>query len=62
MHHFPDSIPPNYNGSSLFFKEAYRILKDNGVIIINTVSKEQAEKGWFVLQIIPAIAEKHQSR
>ena len=62
IHHFPGSIPPDYHGSLIFFKEAFRILKDKGVLVINTVSKEQAEKGWWVLHIIPAISERHKAR
>ena len=35
-----------FTGFSKFVKESYRILKDNGILIINTCSPEQAEKCW----------------
>ncbi len=35
-----------FTGFSKFVQESYRILKDNGILIINTCSPEQAEKCW----------------
>ncbi len=42
-----------FTGFSKFVKESYRILKDNGILIINTCSPEQAEKCWMGAGLAP---------
>ena len=36
LHHVPGNTPQEYTGSHQVIKEAYRILKDRGVLIVNT--------------------------
>ena len=58
LHHVPGNTPQEYTGSHQVIKEAYRILKDRGVLIVNTTSQEQNRLAVFESYIIPAVAEK----
>ena len=58
LHHVPGNIPQEYTGSHQIIKEAYRILKDRGVLIVNTNSHEQILSVFFESYIIPTVAEK----
>ena len=58
LHHLSDSVAPGYNGPRQVIKEAYRILKDRGVLIVNTVDSSQMEKAWIESYIIPAATER----
>ena len=42
-----------FTGFNKFVKESYRILKDNGILIINTDSPEQTEKCWMGAELAP---------
>ena len=58
LHHLPDSVAPGYNGPHQVIKEAYRILKDRGVLVVNTADPSQMEKAWLESYIIPAATER----
>ena len=42
-----------FTGFNKFVKESYRILKEHGILIINTDSPEQTEKCWFGAGLAP---------
>ena len=56
MHHFSNG-PPHYSDVSKFVKESYRILKEKGVLIVNTASYKQVTTAWFVPYLIPNAAK-----
>ena len=58
LHHVPGNTPQEYTGSHQVIKEAYRILKDRGVLIVNTTSHEQTLSAFFESYLIPTVAEK----
>ena len=58
LHHVPGNTPQEYKGSHQIIKEAYRILKDRGVLIVNTTSQEQNRLAVFESYLIPTVAEK----
>ena len=58
LHHVPGNTPQEYTGSHQVIKEAYRILKDRGVLVVNTNSHEQILSVFFESYIIPTVAEK----
>ena len=58
LHHVPGNTPQEYKGSHQIIKEAHRILKDKGVLIVNTTSQEQNRLAVLESYLIPAVAEK----
>ena len=58
LHHVPGNTPQEYKGSHQIIKEAYRILKDKGVLIVNTSSHEQILSGFFESYLIPIACKK----
>jgi ubiquinone/menaquinone biosynthesis C-methylase UbiE len=58
LHHLPGSVAPDYAGPVQFIKEAYRILKDRGVLIINTCNEDQWYKSIYNNILIPQAAKK----
>ena len=54
-----------YTGFSKFIKESYRILKDHGILILNTDSPDQAERCWMGAGLAPiagkAVAMRYNS-
>ena len=58
LHHVPGNTSQEYTGSHQVIKEAYRILKDRGVLIVNTTSHEQNRFAIFESYIIPTIVKK----
>ena len=58
LHHVPGNTSQEYTGSHQVIKEAYHILKDRGVLIVNTTSNEQILSAFFESYLIPTVAEK----
>ena len=50
IHHF---VAEEFSGLCQFLREAKRILKQKGVLIINTTSPEQALKCWMGAGLAP---------
>ena len=40
------------------FKEAHRVLVPNGVLVVNTCSREQNEKSVWFNSVVPQVREK----
>ena len=47
IHHLPMEATGEFTGVKKFIKESYRILKEQGMLIINTSSPEQTQKCWI---------------
>ena len=58
LHHVPGNTSQEYKGSHQIITEAYRILKDRGVLIVNTTSHKQILSSFFESYLIPTVAEK----
>ena len=57
LHHVLGNTPQEYKGSHQIIKEAYRILKDRGVLIVNTASHEQIFSAFFESYLIPIVVK-----
>ena len=53
LHHLEDSVPPDYPGPSKVISDAYRIMKDRGAIIINTIDRHQMSDSVIFIKLAP---------
>ena len=61
IHHLQPPGDNTYQNVKVFFKEAYRVLKPNGALILNISFEEQVEALWFVT-LLPQAAEAQKLR
>lgn len=57
LHHLPGSVPHDYAGPTQVIEEVYRILKEEGAFIINTLTQEQMLKCFFMYQLVPQASQ-----
>lgn len=58
MHHLPDDPGKGYPALRRVFSEFARVLREGGVLIVNTCSHEQLRRGWWYLDLIPEAVER----
>jgi ubiquinone/menaquinone biosynthesis C-methylase UbiE len=57
LHHLEDQAATGYSSHRLVFQELHRVLRPNGILIINTCSQEQVRNGYWFYQLIPEAVE-----
>jgi len=58
LHHLGDSAQAGWARYRQVFSECARILKPGGVLIVNSCSHEQLERGFWCYSFIPEVLEK----
>uniref|UniRef100_A0A1X7UNT6 Methyltransferase type 11 domain-containing protein n=1 Tax=Amphimedon queenslandica TaxID=400682 RepID=A0A1X7UNT6_AMPQE len=58
LHHLSGSSPPEYAGPTKAISEVYRILKDEGAFVINTLTSEQLLESYFMYKIVSKASER----
>ena len=62
IHHLPMEATGEFTGVKKFIKESYRILKEQGMLIINTSSPEQTQKCWIGTGLAPEAGKRAAAR
>jgi ubiquinone/menaquinone biosynthesis C-methylase UbiE len=58
LHHLGDPVNSDYSAHRRVFQEFFRVLKPNGILIVNTCSQEQVRNGYWFYQLIPEAVER----
>src|SRR3954452_8070334 len=62
LHHLPDDASKGFPAHRQVFREFARVLKPDGVLVVNTCSQEQLRHGYWHYTLIPEAADALRSR